>query len=495
MLTTIILSVLCLLAFGLTFFVWQSGQAAQKSLTETSFALSQARTEAEGARNRVGELQDEKIALEDRTQDLQTALSETSRQLAEVKSEAQGQKARLLELHEERQDLSARLEATREALSELQAQNARDRATASERIRALEEVTAKMNEQFKATSTEALQTSMQQLLKRAEETFAEREKLNSEKLNLTLKPVTEQLQKFEEKVTLIEKARAEDTGGLKEQIAALASATKLTQDVTGKLANALRRGAGVQGRWGEESLRNVLTTAGLTQFDFTEQTSTDTEEGRRRPDVTVKLPGGGVFIIDAKVSLTAYLEAIEAVDEEARNAALIRHAASIANHVKGLSDKAYWDQFKDVGTPDFVALFVPGDGFLAAALERNSELMGQAMDKRVLIVTPTTLFALCKAVAYGWRVEDQAKNARDIAELGRELYKRLSVMGSHTAKVGRSLGDAVDHYNRFVGSLESQVLTQAKKFETLKVDHQGKEIPELSQIEAAPRRLSKLEAE
>jgi DNA recombination protein RmuC len=269
-------------------------------------------------------------------------------------------------------------------------------------------------------------------------------------------------------------------------------ASAATQAEARKLSSALRRGAGVQGRWGEQTLRNVLEAAGLAaHYDFTEQTSTDTDEGRRRPDVTVRLPGGAVFVIDAKCSLNAFLEAQDAVDEPTRDAAYARHAQSVRTHMQGLSAKAYWDQFNQ-GSPDFVAMFIPGDSFLAAALERAPDLMTEAMDKRVLVVTPTTLFALCKAVVYGWRVEEQAKNAQEIVKLGRELYKRLSVMGGHTASVGKALEAAVSRYNQMVGSLESQVLTQARRFQDLKVDHEANPIPELPAVEGGVRTLSKL---
>ena len=289
----------------------------------------------------------------------------------------------------------------------------------------------------------------------------------------------------------MEKTRAEETGGLKAQIEQLMKASVATQDEARKLSAALRRGAGVQGRWGEQTLRNVLDAAGLAhRYDFEEQAQTDTEEGRRRPDVVVRLPGGGAFVIDAKCSLNAFLESLEAVDEAARDACLVRHAQSVRAHMSGLSAKAYWDQFER--SPDFVAMFVPGDGFLAAALERAPDLLSEAMDRRVIIVTPTTLFALCKAVVYGWRVEDQAVNARQVADLGRELCKRVSVMGTHALGVGRALEQAVGKYNQFVGSLESQVLTQARRFEELKVDHEGRDLPELAPVETAVRPLAKL---
>ena len=327
-------------------------------------------------------------------------------------------------------------------------------------------------------AAQAAQMAANEMISRAAETF---------------KPVTDTLARFQEQVAAVEKARAEETGGLKAQIAALMQASVDTQAEARKLSAALRRGAGVQGRWGEQTLRNVLEAAGLAKrFDFEEQYSVDGGEGRRRPDVIVRMPGGGIFVIDAKCSLNAFLDAQDAPDDAAREACLARHAQSVRTHMTGLSSRAYWDQFPKEGSPDFVAMFVPGDQFLAAALEVLPELMSEAMEKRVLLVTPTTLFALCKAIAYGWRVEEQAANADQIATLGRELYKRLSVMGGHVQGLGKALDAALGRYNAFVGSLESQVLSQARRFEELAVDHEGKEMPVLEPIETGVRQLTKL---
>jgi len=332
------------------------------------------------------------------------------------------------------------------------------------------------------------------ILRKNEEAVHNREQLAQARLEAQLKPVAETLQKFQEQVALVEKVRAEETGGLKEQIAAMLAASTATQDEARKLSAALRRGAGVQGRWGEQTLRNVLEAAGLShRYDFDEQTTTDTDEGRRRPDVTVRLPGGGVFVIDAKCSLNAFLEMQDATDEAAREACGARHVQSVRGHVQGLSAKAYWDQFDN--SPDFVAMFVPLDSAMAAALDRAPDLMTEAMDKRVVIVTPTTLFALCKAVVYGWRVEEQAANAQKVAELGRELYKRIAVMGGHAGSVGKALEAAVARYNQFVGSLETQVLTQARRFEELKVDHEGRKVELLEPLDTAVRPLAKLSPE
>jgi DNA recombination protein RmuC len=366
-------------------------------------------------------------------------------------------------------------------------------ALADERLRLGEENRLANTELLKAQAAQSAQVVADHLVARASETFKSQEDLAKARLEAQLKPVAETLAKFEAQVTAMEKARAEDTGGLKQQIASLLQASTDTQAEARKLSAALRRGAGVQGRWGEQMLRNVLEAAGLhSRFDFTEQTSTDTEEGRRRPDVTVNMPGGGLLVIDAKCSLNAFLEAQDATDDAAREAHFVRHAQSVQAHIKGLSAKAYWDQFPR--TPDVVAMFLPGDGYLAAALERQPNLLSEGMGQKVVVVTPTTLFALCKAVAYGWRVEEQSQGAEQIAALGRDLYKRLSVMGAHVSGLGKALESAVGRYNQFVGSLESQVLTQARKFEDLSVDHEAKTLDVLQPLEIAPRSLSKLAA-
>jgi DNA recombination protein RmuC len=363
-------------------------------------------------------------------------------------------------------------------------------AQGEERLRLLEDQNATQIELIRAQAAQSANAIAEQLIKRADENAKSRERLAEARLEAQLKPVAETLAKFEAQVTAVEKVRAEETGGLKAQIAQLLAASADTQAEARKLSAALRRGAGVQGRWGEQMLRNVLEMAGLKHgIDFTEQMPLDS--GRLRPDVVVRMPRNAAFVIDAKCSLTAYLEAQDAGDDIAREAAYVRHAASLRAHVQQLSAKAYWDALEV--SPDFVTMFVPGDGILAAALERTPELMTEAMEKRVIIATPSTLFALCKAVAYGWRAEDQAKNAVEVAALGRELYKRVADMGGHVAGVGRSLSAAVDKYNAFVGSLESRVLPKAREFERLKVDHGGKPIDELEAIDTAVRPVTKLE--
>ncbi|MHB8528213.1 MAG: DNA recombination protein RmuC [Caulobacteraceae bacterium] len=328
-------------------------------------------------------------------------------------------------------------------------------------------------------------------VRRAEEALANRDALAQARLDAQLKPVADTLARFETQVAAVEKARNLQAGEFKAQIGQLLEASTATREEARRLSQSLRRGAGVQGRWGEEMLRNVLEIAGLKAgIDYQEQVHLAADGAHHRPDVVVRLPGGGAFVIDAKCSLTAFLEALESVDEMARETALARHAHSLRAHMQSLAAKSYWDKLEQ--SPDFVVMFVPGDGFMAAASERQPSLMSEGWDRNVILATPTTLFGLCKAVHYGWRAESQARNWKQIADTGRELYRRLSVMGEHVNGMGKALTQAVGRYNQFVGSLESQVLTQARRFEEFRTDHGEKDICELTPLEIAARPLAKL---
>ena len=387
----------------------------------------------------------------------------------------------------------ALMERRRAAAAETRNWELRERHAETEaRMRLFEDQAAANAEYLRVQAAQSAGAVAEELLKRTDETFRNRELMARERMEAQLKPVADTLAKFQEHVTALEKTRSEETGGLKEQLAALMTASSATRDEARKLTEALRGNTGRRGRWGEQTCRNVLEAAGMAgRFDFEEQTSNADEAGRQqRPDFVVRLPGGGMFVIDAKVPL-AFADQGEGDEEQRQQAASLRTAASMKTHMRQLASKAYQDQFQP--SPDFVAMFVPGDAFLAAALDHEPELMTQAMASRVVIVTPTTLFALCKAVAYGWRAEEQTKNAEDVARLGKELYKRLSVMGGHAASVGKALDAAVGRYNQFVGSLESQVMVSARRFEDLHVDHEGKELPDLSPVEASPRALSRPE--
>lgn len=388
----------------------------------------------------------------------------------------------------------ALMERRRAAVADARAWDLSQRFAATEaRLHMAEDAAATQTELLRAQAAQSAGTVAEELLKRTDETFRNRELMAQQRMDAQLKPVAETLKLFQEQVAALEKTRVEETGGLKEQLAQLMTASTATRDEARRLTEALRGNTGRRGRWGEQTCRNVLEAAGMAgRFDFEEQSSHADEEGRqKRPDFIIRLPGGGMFVIDAKVPL-AFDDALDQGDEDSRaHARSIRIAASLKTHMRQLASKGYQDQFKP--SPDFVALFVPGDAFLSAALDHEPNLLTDAMASRVVIVTPTTLFALCKAVAYGWRAEEQARNAEDVAKLGKELYKRLSVMGGHAAAVGRALDTAVGKYNQFIGSLESQVMVSARRFEDLHVDHEGKEIPELVPVEQTPRTLSRPE--
>lgn len=387
----------------------------------------------------------------------------------------------------------ALMERRRAAAAETRNWELRERHAETEaRMKLFEDQAATSTELLRAQAAQSASTVAEELLKRTDETFRNRELMARERMEAQLKPVADTLAKFQEHVAALEKTRAEETGGLKEQLQLLMTASTATRDEARRLTEALKGNTGRRGRWGEQTCRNVLEAAGMAgRFDFTEQTSTADDQGRQqRPDFVVRMPGGGMFVIDAKVPL-AFPDAADGDEEAQSRAASLRTAASMKTHVRQLSSKAYQDQFKP--SPDVVVMFVPGESFLSAALDHEPDLITQAMDCRVLIATPTTLFALCKAVAYGWRAEEQSRNAEQVAKLGKELYKRLSVMGGHAAAVGRALDTAVGKYNQFVGSLESQVMVSARRFEDLHVDHEGKDLPELPPVEGSPRSLSRPE--
>ncbi len=324
---------------------------------------------------------------------------------------------------------------------------------------------------FKAMSAEAVSQASQALLRQAEEHFVARDRIVQERLATQLKPVADTLAKFEETVQAIDKARAAESGGLKEQIESLLKATANTHEEARRLSSALQRGAGIQGRWGEQMLRNVLEMSGLRPgVDFEEQVSTSDEDGVSRPDVLVRLPGKSYFIVDSKVSLTDYQAFLATTDEPLREAALKAHVESIRRHLRQLSAKAYWAKFDrppHSRSPDVVVMFVPSESAFACAVERYPTLVAEGWENRVAIVTPSAMFPLLRAVAYGWRAEDQAANAREIADAGRELHKRLAIVAKYALDLGGALEKAVRHYNDFSGSFDRNVLTQARKFEAL----------------------------
>ncbi|OWK28546.1 DNA recombination protein RmuC [Sphingomonas mucosissima] len=356
------------------------------------------------------------------------------------------------------------------------------------RLTELREAKDALSAQFSQVGQKLLTEAQDRFLQRANERFRESEEVAGANLRAMLQPVSERLQRYEEGVHKVEAERRDAFGELRGQIEQMRLGQESVRSEAAKLVNALRNAPKARGRWGEQQLRNVLESCGLSEHaDFaTEVSVTDAEGARFRPDVIVRIPGGKSLVIDAKVSLNAYQDAFGAVDEVERAAGLTAHAAAMRAHVNGLGAKAYWNQFDDA--PDYVIMFVPGEHFLSAALEHDSGLWDYAFERRVLLATPTNLIAIARTVAAVWRQELLAEQAREIAQLGKDLYARLSVMGGHVAKLGKNLDTAMSAYNQFVGSLESQVLTQARRFEALKIDTAGKSIeaPPVSEQSARP---------
>ncbi len=317
----------------------------------------------------------------------------------------------------------------------------------------------------------------------AEKTLEARKK----EIENLLAPIRENLEKFERTVGDIEKAREGAYKALLEQVRMLADGQRHLRQETLRLVQALRQPK-TRGRWGEMQLRRVFELAGMSEHvDFVTETTVAGEAGRLRPDAIVRLPGGKSVVVDAKTPLEAYLDAVETTDEAVRAERLRRHARQLREHVRELGGKDYWNALPEA--PDFVVMFVPGEAFYAAALEAEPDLFEQALRQKVLITTPATLIALVKAIAYGWQQEKIAENAQKIAENARELYDRLKTFGEHMDGVGRSLGRAVEHYNRAVGSLESRVLPAARRFEGLEVTPRAAELPAVATVENRPRAL------
>ena len=381
-------------------------------------------------------------------------------------------------------------DANRDAAQELAAL----KAVHDERERSFEERLAELTAardalaaQFAEVGGKLLEGAQKQFLERADQRFRQSEESAGTSLKALLQPVHDRLQRYEEVVTRVEEERRKDFGMLTGHIEAMKSGTERVSAEAAKLVNALRNAPKARGRWGEQQLRNVLESCGLTEHcDFdTEVSRSDEEGGRLRPDVTLRVPGGQCLVIDAKVSLNAYQDAFGAVDEAERSMHLTAHAAAIKGHVNTLGNKAYWAQFDDA--PDYVVMFIPGEHFLSAALEQDGKLWDYAFERRVLLATPTNLIAIARTVAAVWRQEKLAKEARQIGELGKELYDRLAKAAQDLKRVGGGLTTAVNNYNSFVSSFESRSLVSARKFRDLNIEPGTREIEIVPPVEALPR--------
>jgi DNA recombination protein RmuC len=374
-------------------------------------------------------------------------------------------------------------------LSKFQTQLAERERSVVEQLAQLTTLREETEQKFKGLAEQALRTNEQAFLRLANETLEKHrvgssEEIAKNKVELAqlLLPVQDTLKRYEANLGDMEKIRAGAYEGMKELIAQMRTEQNLVHTEAGRLANMLRSNVKARGTWGEHQLRNVLEQAGLSAYsDFKIE---DQQDGLR-PDVKVRLPGGRILVIDAKTPLTSFQHAHEAETEEERKSHLVSHARAMKERARELSDKKYWDQFTDA--PDFVIMFVPGEHFVHAAMENDPDLWDYALQRRVLIATPLNLVALAKTVAQIWRQEKLTDTARTVAQVGRDVYKRLTDMGSRIQDVGKKLNSTVAAYNSMVGTIESSVLPQARKFNELDVEGADQSLSELLPIETAVR--------
>lgn len=421
---------------------------------------------------RTSGLKSETLQLRERLDEEKASALRLDTEFRVLKQEAAALQAKHAEIH-------ARLETERRAAAEKQA--------------LLEQAELRLSDTFKALSSDALKASNEQFLQLAKESLATQQVQATDELEKRrrsfeqlAKPIEENLLKVQTSIGEIEKSRGEAYVELKTQIAFMNDSQLRLQRETSQLVKALRQPTG-RGQWGELQLHKVVEMAGMQEHcDFTTQSSFQDDEGRRlRPDMIVNLPGGKTIVIDAKTPMDAYLAAIESEDDAARDAELFRHTSQIKTHISQLSSKRYTEQFSS--SPEFIVLFLPSEAFFSAALQIDPGLIEHGVEKGVILSTPTTLIALLRAVAYGWRQEALEQNAREIADLGRELHKRLFTMAAHFSKIGKALGQATQHYNSALGSFETRVLSTARRFETLRASDPDSRMPDLAPVETSPR--------
>ena len=353
------------------------------------------------------------------------------------------------------------------------------------RMTEIREAKEALSAQFSEIGNKLLGEAQEAFLKRADQRFKELETTSGQKLSELLQPVSRAPQAIRgDGVAKVEADRRDAFGDLKGQIEQMRLGQEKVSSEAAKLVNSLRNAPKSRGRWGEQQLKNVLETCGLTEnCDFQTEVSMAGEDGGRlRPDAIVRVPGGRALVIDAKVSLNAYQDAFGAVDEAERLVGLAAHAASMRNHVNRLGNKAYWSQFDDA--PDYVIMFVPGEHFLSAALEHDPTLWDFAFEKRVLLATPTNLIAIARTVAAVWRQERLAKQARQIGELGKEMYDRLAKVADDLRKVGSGLNSAVSNFNAFANSFNGRLVVTGRKFRDLDIETGARELEDVAAVDA-----------
>jgi len=433
-----------------------TAQAEARRVEELKTDLANDRALREAAERSLAEAQ----TRADRVEGLENQLDETRKALAQTVSKFEALKA---------------------------TQEERDAAVVAERQR-LTALSQEMQDRFKTLAGEALDASSKKLLDQAQQSFKAQHETAQGGVKSLVDPIQKQLGEFRQQVEKLERDRVQNAGAISEQITKLSQGLNDQHKETAKLVNALQRKSTTRGQWGERTVENILELAGLTKgIDYDAQHQTrDSEGAALRPDFVIKLPGGGRFVVDSKVALTAYLDAVEAEDEAGRRDALRRHAAQVKTHVRQLAKKEYAASVD--GAIDFVALFIPGESFYSAAIEEDPGLFDDAIKANVIITTPATLLALAKAVAYGFRQEKLEQNAEKIAALGAELYDRIGTFSKHMGTLGSGLKTATANYNKAVASFEGRVLVSARKMADL--NGQTKQIEAPTQVDETPRALS-----
>lgn len=433
-----------------------------------------------------------------------------SRPAGEVKQQYQDALARLdsvsemrnaalrdLAVEKERADQAAALrgrldavEAERnDALQELAALRSEHEARTEAfeaQLRTLQEAKEQLSAQFSEIGGKLLGQAQRDFLERADQRMAQAQEKSEAQLKTLLQPIDETIRQYDRKIGEIEQRRTESYGELKGLMDSMRVGQETVRAEAQRLVSSLRAAPKARGRWGEQQLRNVLESCGLSEHaDFQTEVSVEGEDGRLRPDVIIRVPGGRSLIVDAKVSLNAYQDAYSAESDEARNICLDRHAAAMKAHVDQLGRKEYHRQFDEA--PDYVIMFIPGEHFLSAALEKDTGLWDYAFGRGVLLATPTNLIAIARSVAAVWRQEKMADEAKKIGQLGKELYERLAVAAGLLKKLGARLNGAVEDYNKFTSSFESRVLVTGRKLRDLNIETGGREIESVEPVDSLAR--------
>ncbi|MBN2064914.1 MAG: DNA recombination protein RmuC [Sedimentisphaerales bacterium] len=453
-----------LIGFACGFFLLRSKHNALSLIAAERFNSAQAAANQQISDRdaRISELASDR----DKSRQEIASLNDKLQREIELRSSAQKAAEQFAVLEKQYRDSQLEIIALKQELAQIQAKAQESVKNAQEKIELLQSARQELTETFKAISADALKNNTQSFVEIAGDKM--------------INPMKETLSKVDLQLRELEKTRNLAYVGLAEQVKNLAEGQKLLNTETASLVQALRRPEG-RGRWGEMQLQRVAELAGMLEYcDFVTQDSVRDGEGKlQRPDMIVKLPGDKTIVVDSKVSLDAYLSASQVADPQQKEKLMQDHARQVREHFKQLGQKSYWANYD--GSPEFAVLFIPGEAFFSAALERDPQLIEYGIERNIIIATPTTLIAMLKAVAYGWRQEKVAENARRISDLGQELYERICLLASHFDKVRDGLEKAISGYNSSVGTLESRVLVSARRFNELGVNSK-KELPELRQI-------------